>query len=1199
MKQILVVLLVLFGFVANAQLPSNTFYSRWFTGNTRAEWIKLDSPLVNPVLDTFYARYQGTQIVRIQGGDTAFWFYAGNRIWKRLGSFDSTSISNRINLKLNISDTIAAWLSQSTRLVDTMYRVNDSTIGYTIKGIPYTFQILGGSSGGGGSGTVTSVALSMPSAFSVSGSPVTTSGTLSVSGAGTTLQYIRGNGTLATTDTGMIPSFYLKVRGLLTGTSPITFNQTTGAIGINNANTTGTKGAASFTSAFSDNGSGLIDLADIVSNGSCTNCTVTFNAKGQATAFSSGVGPSGSTVDTIFRIPGIDSIYFTINTVQHGIKDSLGAVITASNGLMKVGDDIRIGDASGPGAPLIYDSYIDAGSFKLNISGNNSSNAVLSSANSGSGYGLEGTSSSVNGIGIHAMNTAGGIGLSAEVLAGKAAYLTAISGIPIFAVGQPSNANGNTIMAEFHRQTSGTAANGIAQSFDYWSQLSSGTNDTIARVAITATTATTGSQTGAYDIWLKNNGGALARKSRLKGDGQWIWDGYPALTAQTDTTTYKPVAIDASGNVVKMIGWSGTGGGGGTPSWNAVMGVGNTAYNTSAFLIRNDGSQLNIRLNQNDTGNTNAIASVDIEALGAKAVTRLQTCWQHETEVQFFLKLTQAPNNHIVIDSAKFWTIGTVSILDALSAYRKGFRIAAPYFGNMVPIAIDSNGNVGFRNISRPKGVVHIPGEGAGGVPPLVIDPNVTPVDANSGRIVNTGTFLQYTDNAGVVWNLNNQFGTLPNGTYTSPSLTFTANSSAGMSYNAITGHPVLSSNSSGAAISIANSNSSGISGIDFRDNSFNQIGVYWNYNDGSATRLGTTRAFQIEVGGFDQSNPKLKITTGGNVLINTTSDNGYKLQVNGAISTVTDSSSSPINIAWIDTDGKIRKAATPAGATNIYNGDGTLSADRNVGSGGFTLRISGANNSDTLVSIINTGTTSTGLYVSGTALGINAFSSSGAGLQAIGSTRGAVITGDTDEGLLVKSNSVRGARIQTVPSSTNTVVEVLQLERGVSGGSGATGIGEYISFLNKTSTNSSDISNTIISKFTDGTTATRTSQFVITGVNSASSTNVLTLDGDGTITTIGKRVMAVTTSSAGTLTIGNSESYVFNGTTTTWTLPAVSGTAGTIYYLKNIGSGSITLNANAGANEIYSTSAVNTVTITAGSALILISNGTYFTTNP
>ena len=48
-----------------------------------------------------------------------------------------------------------------------------------------------------GTGTVTSVGLSMPSAFSVTNSPVTSSGTLTVTGAGLASQYIRGDGTLA------------------------------------------------------------------------------------------------------------------------------------------------------------------------------------------------------------------------------------------------------------------------------------------------------------------------------------------------------------------------------------------------------------------------------------------------------------------------------------------------------------------------------------------------------------------------------------------------------------------------------------------------------------------------------------------------------------------------------------------------------------------------------------------------------------------------------------------------------------------------------------------------------------------------------------------------------------------------------------------------------------------------------------------
>ena len=65
----------------------------------------------------------------------------------------------------------------------------------------------------GGSGTVTSVGLTMPSAFSVTGSPITTAGTLAITGAGLATQYVRGDGQLAnfptTSGGGSSVSYYL------------------------------------------------------------------------------------------------------------------------------------------------------------------------------------------------------------------------------------------------------------------------------------------------------------------------------------------------------------------------------------------------------------------------------------------------------------------------------------------------------------------------------------------------------------------------------------------------------------------------------------------------------------------------------------------------------------------------------------------------------------------------------------------------------------------------------------------------------------------------------------------------------------------------------------------------------------------------------------------------------------------------------
>lgn len=73
-------------------------------------------------------------------------------------------------------------------------------------------------SGGGGSGTVTSVAVTVPTALSVTGSPITTSGTIAITGAGTSSQYIKGDGTLGTTATSLPPSG--SAGGDLSGTYP-------------------------------------------------------------------------------------------------------------------------------------------------------------------------------------------------------------------------------------------------------------------------------------------------------------------------------------------------------------------------------------------------------------------------------------------------------------------------------------------------------------------------------------------------------------------------------------------------------------------------------------------------------------------------------------------------------------------------------------------------------------------------------------------------------------------------------------------------------------------------------------------------------------------------------------------------------------------------------------------------------------------
>lgn len=86
------------------------------------------------------------------------------------------------------------------------------------------------------------------------------------------------------------------------------------------------------------------------------------------------------------------------------------------------------------------------------------------------------------------------------------------------------------------------------------------------------------------------------------------------------------------------------------------------------------------------------------------------------------------------------------------------------------------------------------------------------------------------------------------------------------------------------------------------------------------------------------------------------------------------------------------------------------------------------------------------------------------------------------------------------------------------------------------------------------------------------------------------------TNTSSGAVTLDSTRTvYVNTGSAVTWTLPAVSGNTDRIYFIKNRGSGAITLNANGGATEIYTTSAVTTMTINAGEAFILTNDGTYW----
>ena len=132
-------------------------------------------------------------------------------------------------------------------------------------------------------GTVTSVGLLMPSAFSVSGSPVTGNSNITVSGSGNTSQYIRGDGSLA--------SFPSIPQGTITG------GGTSGRVTFWNGGTSITSDSG-FTFSQADDS---ITLGKIkVGNGTVSLPSLTFNGD----------------PDTGFYMPGAGQVSLSINGTE-------------------------------------------------------------------------------------------------------------------------------------------------------------------------------------------------------------------------------------------------------------------------------------------------------------------------------------------------------------------------------------------------------------------------------------------------------------------------------------------------------------------------------------------------------------------------------------------------------------------------------------------------------------------------------------------------------------------------------------------------------------------------------------------------------------------------------------------------------------------------------------------------------------------
>jgi hypothetical protein len=263
-----------------------------------------------------------------------------------------------------------------------------------------------------------------------------------------------------------------------------------------------------------------------------------------------------------FRLPKLPIGSITDSVL---VKDTDGKVkvisgsnlITASNALTKVGNNIKLGGA------LTENTSISSsnGSFKINITGVNTTQpGMLNSSTSGNGgvaitgtattgYGVHGVATGTNGRGL--MGSAfDGIGVFSSAT-GVAFHGESVSNKGLEILTTYSATNSISTVSSFSIQTVGTAANGIGGANDFLAEMTNGSNDTAARITWEWTNATASSQTGALKFWTKNNAGNSTNRFQIGGDGKLTASAY-GLGNFTGTPATTPVYTSSGGTVERI-----------------------------------------------------------------------------------------------------------------------------------------------------------------------------------------------------------------------------------------------------------------------------------------------------------------------------------------------------------------------------------------------------------------------------------------------------------------------------------------------------------------------------------------------------------------------------------------------------------------------------------------------------------------------
>jgi len=245
------------------------------------------------------------------------------------------------------------------------------------------------------------------------------------------------------------------------------------------------------------------------------------------------------TLTTSYQILSMGTSYTMVSGTKYWLVLKYSAAPTGGSIILDSDASSNMGATSADGASwtntdvrLRYvirgRTYYAGNFFSTNSYGvrGGSTNSFGVYGNSTNSYGIYGSSTnnygiyglSANNVGVYGGST-NGYGVYGNSTNSFGVYGGSTNGIAGYLSINPATTDTVAEVLRLRRQTSGTAADGIGGSINFYAEDSAGTDELTGRIGNLLTTATSGSETSALTFWTRTGGAAIAERLRIDGAG--------------------------------------------------------------------------------------------------------------------------------------------------------------------------------------------------------------------------------------------------------------------------------------------------------------------------------------------------------------------------------------------------------------------------------------------------------------------------------------------------------------------------------------------------------------------------------------------------------------------------------------------------------------------------------------------------------